>query len=486
MSIQVQELIQRTMLEHTLPSVVVAVSRGTEIVWEAAYGWADRERGIPATSDTAYSLASISKPATTTGLMVLVERGLIDLDRPINDYLGEDALTGRAGDAAGATVRRVANHTAGLSLHYQFFYADEARLRPPMSETIRRYGNLVTAPGERYMYSNLGFGILDYLIERVADMPFADFMRNEVFLPLGMFHSAIDIPTHLEPFAATRYAADGLPIPFYTFDHPGASAVYSSAHDLLRFGMFHLGHRLPDQKPILSDSARAEMQRITTPAGPTRGYGVGWRMLPDDMGYVSVGHDGGMGGVRTSLRMLPSEGIVAVALTNSSIESPIVPYGLPEELFASVLPEYATRYSARRAAGFVPGLPELPEPPPFQPADDLIGEWHGTVHTMSGTRPLELSIGADGTVIARYNEQLRSLVNTPAIDDGQLIGYFLGDIQTADWEGMPHHLLLDLRLRGDVLSGGLIAQTARQDSGRSGKRVGHALNHWTELRRATA
>jgi CubicO group peptidase (beta-lactamase class C family) len=70
--------------------------------------------------------------------MLLVERGLIDLDKPVNTYLAEAKLIGRAGDTMGATVRRVANHTSGLPLHYQFFYEDEPYRPPSRDETIRR------------------------------------------------------------------------------------------------------------------------------------------------------------------------------------------------------------------------------------------------------------------------------------------------------------------------------------------------------------
>ncbi|RIK39179.1 MAG: hypothetical protein DCC58_15680, partial [Chloroflexi bacterium] len=188
-----RNLIQERLLENSLPSLSVAVAHRGEAVWEEAFGLADRERLAPATPDTMYSLASISKPMTATGLMVLVERGLIDLDTPINAYLGDTPLVGRLAGASAATVRSVANHSSGLPMHFQFFYADEQRRRPAMSETIRRYGNLVTEPGERYQYSNLGYGVLDYLIERVSGKRFADFMREEVFLPLGMFHTSVDI-----------------------------------------------------------------------------------------------------------------------------------------------------------------------------------------------------------------------------------------------------------------------------------------------------
>ena len=146
---RVREFIKQQLTERRLPSIAVAVARDGQIIWEEAFGWADTEKRVPATPHTMYSLASISKPITATGLMILKERGRIELDRPINEYLGEAKIAVRVGNPAEATVRRVANHTAGLPLHYQFFYDDEPYRAPSRDETIRRYGNCVTAPGER-------------------------------------------------------------------------------------------------------------------------------------------------------------------------------------------------------------------------------------------------------------------------------------------------------------------------------------------------
>jgi len=265
---------------------------------------------VPATEHTMYSLASISKPITATGLMVLKELGKLDLDRPINDYLGAAKLNARVppgcGDAADATVRRVANHTSGLPLHWHFFYEDETCQRPPMDETIRRYGNLVTPPGEKHQYSNLGYGILDYAISRLSGKSYPDFMRHEVFLPLGMARASVDIGPGLEPHAAARYGSADWRIPFYDFDHPGGSAVFCSAHDLVRFGMFHLKAHLPDQKAILSDEALEEMQVPTASTGKTSGYGIGWAVNEDKLGYHGIGHAGGMVGVCTALEILSS------------------------------------------------------------------------------------------------------------------------------------------------------------------------------------
>ncbi len=139
--------IEKMRVESGVASIAVAVSRHGRIVWEGGFGWANREKRIPATQHTLYSLASISKPITATALMTLVEAGRIDLDAPINNYLGDAKLQARVGNASDATVRRVANHSAGLPEHYQFFFADESNRPPSRDETILRYGNLITAAG---------------------------------------------------------------------------------------------------------------------------------------------------------------------------------------------------------------------------------------------------------------------------------------------------------------------------------------------------
>lgn len=140
------ELIDKQLEENpNLPSVAVAVARDGEIVWEHAAGVADKERGKAAAPDTPYSVASISKPFTSTALMVLVERGLIDLDRPAADYLGEVELTAHLGDATDATVRRLAHHTSGLGGHVEFFFEDEPYRRPPGSSTPGARGEDMSA-----------------------------------------------------------------------------------------------------------------------------------------------------------------------------------------------------------------------------------------------------------------------------------------------------------------------------------------------------
>jgi CubicO group peptidase (beta-lactamase class C family) len=460
----VREFIKQQLGERRLPSVAVAVARDGQIIWEEAVGWADSEKRIPATPNTMYSLASISKPITATGLMILKERGRIELDRPINEYLGEAKIAVRVGNPAEATVRRVANHTAGLPLHYQFFYEDEPYRAPSRDETIRRYANCVTAPGERYQYSNLGYGILDYVIARTSSRSYADFMREEVFLPLGLTHTSVNIGPGLEKHQAVRYGTDGAPIPFYDFDHPGGSAVYASAHDLVRFGMFHLKAHLSDQKAILKDDETInEMQKATVDTGGKTGYGIGWGISESPGERRSVSHSGGMGGVSTLLRLYPAEKTAIVVLSNASSN---LPGQVLDRIAAVVAPE------PNKSPG-----PQSQPPMAFKPSSELLGAWQGKVHTYKGELDFKLLFQPDGDVHAQLGTQLKTLLNRAQFRDGYLSGSFSGDIGTEDANRTRYTLSLSLKLRGDVLNGAMTAQSL------PGRRVGNALTHWVELKK---
>ncbi len=479
---QARERIQRGMVEHSIPSLTIAVAQGQTILWEEGFGWADRERRRAATPHTLYSLASISKPITATTIMILKERGLLDLDRPINDYLGDSKLRAWVGDVEEATVRRVANHTSGLPLHYQFFYRDEPHLPPPMGETIRRYGQLVTPPCERFQYSNLGYGLLSEVIARLSGKSYADFLREEVFLPLGMLRASVNVGPGLELYQAQRYGPGGVRYPFYDSDHPGASAVYCSAHDLMRFCMFHLKQPLPDQKAILSAEALDEMQAPTARQSALERYGVGWRIYDEARDLPIVGHGGGMDGVNNLLKMVPSEHIAVAILTNTTkatanrdFEEQVV-----ADTLSALLPGYAERradVSAQRQQEQT-GTTALAA---YRPDPQLLGTWRGQVHTYEGDIPLTLWFKETGDIHAQLGAQLKTLVNEPSFKEQSFEGKMSGDLNTPDADRYPHHLYLDLHLRDEALTGAVIVIPRRDKT--PGGRLGMALSHWVALRK---
>ncbi|MBZ5579586.1 MAG: beta-lactamase family protein [Acidobacteriia bacterium] len=162
-----RDFIRARLTERQVPSITVAVARDGKILWEEGFGWADRDSRVAANEHTLYSLASITKPFTATALMTLVEKKRIDLDRPLNDYLATVEVRARVGNADDASVRRLANHSSGLPAHGQFFLADGSARPPSMEETVRRFGNLVTIPGEKWEYSDLGYGILGDVVSHL-------------------------------------------------------------------------------------------------------------------------------------------------------------------------------------------------------------------------------------------------------------------------------------------------------------------------------
>ena len=463
--------LEKIRVEGDLAGLAVAMAWHGKIVYEKGFGWADRENRIPATEDTMFSIASVSKPITATGLMTLVQAGKIDLDRPINDYLGDVKLQARVGDAAQATVRRVANHSSGLPWHYEYFFNNQPSRLPSLEETFLHYGNLVTAPGERYQYSNLGYGMLGYVIGRVSGQDFATFMRQEVFVKLGLTHTSVEIGPGLEKFAATRYAVDGSPLAYYQNDEPGAGSVYSSAHDLLRFGMFHLKDHLSDQRAILSDASLDAMHRATMKMtdDPPTGYGIGWEVVDHPEGYHVVTHSGGMLGVATDLILVPTEDLAVVVLTNGSGNG----VGPAEDLLIrTILPKWKG----------IPDPPE-PDPPPFKPTPELVGTWTGHVHTYVGDRPLSLQFLADGHVLFQIGDQVASVVNKARWDEGSFRGTARGELNTPDLQRHePYSLDLNLQMRDTELTGSITATGIVIDVGSAGH---FALSHWTQLRKTS-
>jgi CubicO group peptidase (beta-lactamase class C family) len=330
---QVSRAIRQLIEAGEVPSVAVAVASDGQILWEAGFGWANREQLIEATPQTPYSLASISKPFTATAIMTLVERGQLALDRQANDYLGDARIAGH--DTTKATVRRVLSHTAGLPPYFRPFFASQA---PPIEKLIERDALLSSPPGRRHIYSNLGYGILEHIIARASGTSYEEYLHRHIFAPLRL--ESASVPLTPVPHAAVRYDARNQPLPFYDLGHRGASSVFASAHDLVRFGMFHLKGRRSGSPPILSPRSIDEMQRIQTPGSRTEGYGLGWRIKDDQSGFLQVGHTGGMPGVTTVLRLFPAQRVVVVVLANKQSEAVV---HLADTIAAVMMPQYGWR-----------------------------------------------------------------------------------------------------------------------------------------------
>jgi len=438
-----------------IPSISVAVAKDGKIIWEESFGLADVEKQIKASPHTMYHLGSLGKVYTATAIMILKERGLIDLDKPANDYLGQAKLQAFEGNAEDATVRRILNHTSGLPYFWTHLYEEELDQRPSWDEVINQYGKLVSPPGDRFIYSNLGFGILGFIVERISGKPYHEFMKTEVFEPLGLSRSKIDTGPYDEEYIAQKYAPEGK-VPYSDHICKGGGTHFVSAHDLVRFGMFHLKNHLPDQKPILSDKSIDDMQNsLTSSKSP---YRIGWSIL-NKFGYKIIRHGGRVVGATSSLRLIPSENIaVAVVSNGDETNTPLI----CDWIFAELLIRYNMFLKMRETfSGSNKGGSGK-----FKPSASLIGIWEGNIATFEGDLPVQLFVKADGEVRMKYlNKEaidiegvLPSEGSSPRFSNKIFNASFPLEIPTPFTKRHNHSVNFHLKLRGKILSGYISAE----------------------------
>lgn len=459
--------------EKKVPSLSLAVIRNGEIIWEEAFGLANLEKKIKATPETLYAIASATKPFTATALMILVERGLVELDKPANAYLGNVKLSSYEGDVSKATVRRLLHHTSGLPMYWNFYYAGTSRHRPTLETTLQRYGRLMSKPGESYNYSNLGYAVLESIIENVSGKPYPEFLAAEVFKPLNLRHAAVQTAPPEGLNVAEKYAPTITPIPFCDHGTRGAGAIYATAHDLALFLLLHLGRLQPGQKAILEPESVAAMQRARDPDVRNSSYALGWE-TGRRFGYPIITHGGVMDGCRAHLAMIPSEGLAAAVLINGDN---IWSIQVCDWIFAAFLPEYARNLRASSQSGS-----PLPSPQTFKPPAELVGTWKGTIKTHEGEIPVQLIMESNGRVeLASLDHsglpgKGLSPLKTPVVNQmGIFVVHFPQVFSTSDAASSSHRTVLGLTVRQNRLSGE--ANTIASD-------MSYSLPSYIELKRA--
>ena len=306
-------------------AITAGVFVGSEIVWAQGFGWADRDRRIAADVNTIYRIGSISKSFTALLMTQLAARDALDIDKLLSDYLPEaKQLAGGADTLAAVTLRRLASHTAGLIREPELpgaaagpiaMWQDKILASIPMT-------SFLAAPGERYSYSNIGFGMLGLAISRAAGRPFMDLVTAYIIEPLEMKQTVFVMTPELYPSLAVGYsvARDGTISPDRpAFEHWGRGykvpngGVYSTVGDLARFAGAITGTSAAE---VLPPDWRREMMRVQTPESPTAGYGLGFSVRTRESGVRTVGHGGSVAGYNANLVFDPMSKVGVVLLRN--------------------------------------------------------------------------------------------------------------------------------------------------------------------------
>ena len=286
-------------------------------VWVKGYGYADLENKSPARAESAYRLASVTKPMTALAILQLVEKGKIDLDAEVQTYVPYFPKKPWP-----VTVRQVLGHLGGIS-HYKN-PANELHIREHRStrEALAIFENfdLVAEPGTRYSYSSYGYNLLGAIVESASGMSYGDYMRQNIWQPLGMTDTRMDDPLEVIPNRVRGYQLINGQVKNSEFidisSRFAAGGTRSTIPDLLKFAK-----GIMDGKLLKNDTFNVMATSMSTKAGRLTNYGMGWETTPYSGRYMLV-HSGGQQETRTLLYILPTRRLALAVGVNFEGSNP--------------------------------------------------------------------------------------------------------------------------------------------------------------------
>ncbi|MBI1867068.1 MAG: serine hydrolase [Methylocystis sp.] len=294
--------------KHKGPGAVVVVATREGLVFAKGYGLADIEAKRPFTADaTLVRPGSISKLFTGVAVMQLVDQGKLDLDRNVEEYLDFPIPTPEGG--VPVTLRRLLTHRAGFEEHAKSLFS---RDREPelLGRWLARSLPLRLFPrGDVPAYSNYGFALAGYIVERVSGEPFAAYVARHILEPLGMSRSTFrqPLPETLAAMMAKGYRAADKPLPFFeTIAGAPAGALSATGTDMARFIRALLNGGALDGVRILS---KERLEEMTAPQDSTAAGYLGLAFFgTKHNGYDAIGHGGGTLAFLSDLELLPAQG----------------------------------------------------------------------------------------------------------------------------------------------------------------------------------
>ena len=290
----------------------VLIARDKAVLLDKGYGFANLEWEIPNSPTTKFRLGSLTKQFTAACILLLEERGKLKVDDPVKKYMPDAPA---AWDKV--TIFNLLTHTSGIPSFTGFldYASTEATATTPEKLVLRfRDKPLEFQPGEKMNYSNSGYVLLGYLIEKISGQTYSEFVQENIFKPLGMQDSGYDSNSAIIPHRASGYSpADkglkntgyiDMTIPF------SAGGLYSTTEDLARWEQGLYGGKL---------LSAASLTKMTTPFKNDYAFGL---IIHKVDGHQVIEHGGGIEGFNTSLAYYPEDKLAVIVLGNVNGTAP--------------------------------------------------------------------------------------------------------------------------------------------------------------------
>lgn len=312
----INKKIPQLMKAEKIPGAAVVLVEKGRILQVRGFGYRDKAKKLPVTTETVFQVGSISKSMTAWGVMKLVQDGLVKLDYPLETYLIHWRLPASGYDHSKVTICALLSDTAGISVQKYLGY-HPSKKPPTLQEVLagKKFGlekvYVKYEPGE-YHYSEGGYALLQLAFEEITREDFAKYMEREVITPLGLKNTSFRWRSDLQPKTAKCYDMYGFTLPNYIFTVKAATGLYSTPADVGKWLIAASQTFVGKSEPVLNQKT---CQTLFTPVYADYGLGCVAEILPFGERYIS--YNGSNHGWKAYYGLLPKEGNGIAILTNS-------------------------------------------------------------------------------------------------------------------------------------------------------------------------
>lgn len=324
---RIEALAAAEFAKHPTAGATVGVVSPSGLVWTKSYGLADIEKKVPASRDTLYRIGTISRQFTALMLLQLAERGKVHVSDPVEKYFQEvNRIAGKYPNSAPITLLQLAMDTSGICRE-----PDDAQTysRGPLADWDKTliaalpHAKYVAEPGTKFVYSNFGYAVLGMTLSRAAGMSYADYLKQNIFEPLGMRHTSLEVTPAIQPTLATGYVVkDGKldsrqsveELAGRGYNVPNA-AIFTTIDDLAKFMSLEMlgGPETVLSTKTLKDNFSHGYFLFSNFAG---GVGVGFQ-LGRFSDLIIAGHGGQVAGYRAQAYFRPDAPAGIITLCNA-------------------------------------------------------------------------------------------------------------------------------------------------------------------------
>ncbi|MET0625043.1 MAG: serine hydrolase [Pyrinomonadaceae bacterium] len=351
------ELYLRDLVRQNRFGGAVLVARDGEVLLHKGYGMADLENDVPNVAETKFLIGSVTNQFTAVSVLMLSERGKLDLRDPVCKY-----VDGCPEEWRPMTIRHLLTHASGLPDYNTFAATDPSAASPALAVVERlKKKPLEFKPGEKFGFSNPGYILLGLVIEKVSGASYENFLRENILAPLKMNDTGYDKPLEIVKRRASGYlrrGSENVKAPCYDVTpHHASGALYSTVRDLYVWDQALSAGKLISRKAL---------DEMTKPQQANYGYGV---FVDDRFSLRRVSHAGDMPGFNSFIARYPEQNALVVVLSNYAGTNPLEVGGKLTNIYlndkivapavagldAELLKEYVGRYTveAKASSNFV-------------------------------------------------------------------------------------------------------------------------------------